>query len=86
MKLILKFNLVFIAIFLLGLARPATSRTSCCSNNAREEMLQNARLVMETALATRAYTSSQIGAAARDADEVQLPAAVGAVVLGAPRC
>jgi protein-histidine pros-kinase len=29
--------------------------------NAREEILQNARLVMETALATRAYTASQVG-------------------------
>jgi protein-histidine pros-kinase len=59
-KLILKFNIVFIAIFLIGLGAAGYVSNQLLQNNAREEILQNARLVMETALATRAYTSGQI--------------------------
>jgi protein-histidine pros-kinase len=61
MKLILKFNLVFIAIFVLGLAVAAYVAERLLLDNAREEMLNSARLVMESALSTRSYTSSQIG-------------------------
>jgi HAMP domain-containing protein len=60
MKLILKFNLVFIVVFLLGLAAAGYVSHDLLQKNAREEILQNARLVMETSLSTRAYTSSQI--------------------------
>ena len=60
MKLILKFNLVFIAIFLIGLGVAGYMSNQLLQQNAREEILQNARLVMETALATRSYTSSQV--------------------------
>jgi HAMP domain-containing protein len=59
-KLILKFNIVFIAIFLIGLGAAGYVSNQLLQNNAREEILQNARLVMEASLATRAYTSSQI--------------------------
>jgi protein-histidine pros-kinase len=61
MKLILKFNLVFIAIFLIGLGAAGYVSNQLLQQNAREEILQNARLVMETALSTRAYTSGQVG-------------------------
>jgi len=61
MKLILKFNLAFVAIFLIGLGVAAYTSNQLLQQNAREEILQNARLVMETALATRAYTASQVG-------------------------
>jgi len=61
MKLILKFNLVFIAIFLIGLGAAGYVSNQLLQGNAREEILQNARLVMETALATRAYTAGQVG-------------------------
>jgi HAMP domain-containing protein len=60
MKLILKFNLVFIAIFLIGLGAAGYISNQLLQQNAREEILQNARLVMETALATRAYTAGQV--------------------------
>jgi HAMP domain-containing protein len=60
MKLIIKFNLVFILVFLLGLGAAAYVSRDLLQKNAREEILQNARLVMETALATRAYTSTQV--------------------------
>jgi protein-histidine pros-kinase len=61
MKLILKFNLAFIAIFLIGLGAAGYVPNQLLQQNAREEILQNARLVLETALATRAYTASQVG-------------------------
>jgi len=60
MRLILKFNLVFVAIFLIGLSATGYISNQLLQQNAREETLQNARLVMESALAARAYTSSQI--------------------------
>ena len=61
MKLILKFNLVFIAVFLIGLGVAGYVAERLLQQNAREEMLHSARLVMEAALATRGYTSSQVG-------------------------
>ena len=61
MKLIVKFNLVFIVVFLLGLAAAATVSDRLLQQNAREEIALNARLLMEGALAARAYTSTQVG-------------------------
>jgi len=61
MKLIVKFNLVFIVVFLLGLAAAATVFDRLLQQNARDEIVLNARLVMEQALAARAYTSTQVG-------------------------
>ena len=61
MRLILKFNLAFVAIFLIGLGVAGYTSNQLLQQNAREEILQNARLVMETALATRAYTAGQVG-------------------------
>jgi protein-histidine pros-kinase len=61
MKLIVKFNLVFVAVFLIGLGIAAYVADRLLQHNAREEMLHSARLVMEAALATRGYTSSQVG-------------------------
>jgi len=61
MKLIVKFNLVFVVVFLLGLAAAATVSDQLLQKNAREEIVLNARLVMEGALAARAYTSTQVG-------------------------
>jgi len=61
MKLIVKFNLVFIVVFLLGLFAAGTVSDQLLQKNAREEIVLNARLVMEGALAARAYTSTQVG-------------------------
>jgi protein-histidine pros-kinase len=61
MKLIVKFNLVFIVVFLLGLAAAASVSDRLLQQNARDEIVLNARLVMEQALAARAYTSTQVG-------------------------
>jgi len=61
MKLIVKFNLVFIVVFLLGLGAAGYISNELLQRNAREEIVLNARLVMESALAARAYTSTQVG-------------------------
>ena len=59
MKLLLKFNLVFIAVFLPAGAAGLVTR-ELLARNAQEEMLQHARFLMEKALAVRAYTSTQV--------------------------
>lgn len=61
MKLLLKFNLVFLLIFALGLGATGAVSWSLLERNAREEIAENARLLMDTALAARAYTSTQVG-------------------------
>src|SRR5258708_24800378 len=60
MKLIVKFNLVFLLIFALGLFVAGYLSRDLLLKNARDEVLQNARIMMESALASRAYTSNQI--------------------------
>ena len=60
MKLIWKFNLVLLGIFVLGLAITGYVSYNVLRANAREEVLQHARLMMEAALATRNYTASQV--------------------------
>jgi protein-histidine pros-kinase len=60
MKLLLKFNLVFVLVFMLGLLVTGWASWRLLERNAREEIAQSARLLMDAALATRAYTSSQI--------------------------
>ena len=61
MRLIFKFNLVFIAAFVLSLGVAGYVAERLLQQNAREEMLHSARLIMEAALSTRGYTSTQIG-------------------------
>ena len=60
MRLILKFNLVFIVVFLAGLAAAGYVSWALLQQNARDEIVQNARIVMEAALSTRSYTSGQV--------------------------
>src|SRR6266705_6754235 len=60
MKLLLKFNLVFVLIFAIGLAATGYVSWTLLARNAREEIAQSARLLMDTALAARTYTSSQV--------------------------
>jgi protein-histidine pros-kinase len=61
MKLVVKFNLVFLLVFLIGFAAAGFTSNELLQRNARDEIVLNARLVMEAALATRAYTSTQVG-------------------------
>ena len=60
MKLIVKFNLVFLAVFLVGLGVAGAISYNLLQRNAREEILQHARIMMEAALAQRAYTNTQV--------------------------
>jgi len=60
MKLLVKFNLIFIAVVALGIAISGWIARDLLQANAREEVLNNARLLMESAQAVRGYTSGQI--------------------------
>jgi protein-histidine pros-kinase len=59
-KLAWKFNLVLLGIFLLCFVIAGLASHRVLQAKAREEILQNARLMMEAALASRAYTSTQV--------------------------
>src|SRR5262245_65171217 len=60
MKLIWKFNLVLLGIFVLGFLIAGFISYQALQGNAREEILQNARLMMESALSARNYTIAQV--------------------------
>jgi len=60
MKLIWKFNLVLVGIFVLGFLIAGFISYQALQANAREEILQNARLMMESALSARNYTITQV--------------------------
>src|ERR1700730_16452665 len=60
MKLLVKFNLVFIALFLLGIGASGYISWELLQRNAREEIAENARQMMSVAIAVRSYTSKQI--------------------------
>src|SRR5262245_62025332 len=60
MGLRLKFNLVLLVVCPLGLAITAYVSWTLLQRNAREEVVRNADLMMEAALAIRAYTVDQV--------------------------
>lgn len=60
MKLIVKFNLALSLVFLIGLGAAGYVSHELLQRNAREEILQNARIMMQGSLAARGYTVSQI--------------------------
>ena len=60
MKLMWKFNIVLLAVFVVGFAVTAFVSYGVLQANAREEILDNARVMMESALSSRSYTNSQI--------------------------
>jgi HAMP domain-containing protein len=60
MKLLLKFNLVFIAVFVIGLVLAGTVTRSLLERHAQDEVLQHARFLLEKAMAVRSYTSTQV--------------------------
>lgn len=60
MKLLLKFNLAFLLVFVLGLAACGYIARNMLQKSAHEEILGNARLMMESANAVSTYTASQI--------------------------
>ncbi|TDJ68424.1 MAG: DUF3365 domain-containing protein [Proteobacteria bacterium] len=60
MKLTLKFNLVLIVVFSIGLAVTALLSWNILQGNAKKEVIERAGLMMESALAVRGYTVSEI--------------------------
>ena len=55
-----KFNLMLLAVALAGVALFALAATPILRNLATEEVLQSSRIMMESALGARKYTSEQI--------------------------
>ncbi len=55
-----KFNLVFTSLFAIGFIAAGLITKDLLKDNAREETIQNARLLLESAKAVRTYTSKQI--------------------------
>ena len=66
MKLLLKFSLIFILVAGVGLALAGYLSWGVLQTNARQQVLHQAELMMETAIASRAYTTNQIRAHLKD--------------------
>ena len=60
MSLFIKFNLILILVFAVALVPAAYLSNDLLQSNARTQIVQNARIMMQTALATRGYTNKQI--------------------------
>lgn len=60
MKLLARFNLIFILIFGIGTVVAVWFAYIFLRNDAKQQVLAQANLMMETTLATRAYTTDQI--------------------------
>ncbi len=60
MKLLVKFNLLFLLVMLLGLWVSSLITRSLLQENAKDEVVRQASLLMEKAQAVRGYTSGQI--------------------------
>jgi hypothetical protein len=59
-KLLLKINIVLVIVFLIGLAASYSVAKRLLLQNARLEIQDNARIMMESAKAVRQYTASQV--------------------------
>ncbi|MGL6109794.1 MAG: c-type heme family protein [Rubrivivax sp.] len=60
MKLLVKFNLIFLLVFVLGLAVSSLVARSLLQRAAQEEVADRARLLLEQANVVSAYTGAQI--------------------------
>ena len=59
MKL-LKFNLLFLPLLALALGLVASTARDVLRENARKQIVENARIMMETATSSRTYTTKQV--------------------------
>jgi HAMP domain-containing protein len=78
MGLRLKFNLVLLLVFLLGLGVTGYESYELLHKNAREEVLRNAGVMMESALSMRGYTVAQVRPVLQVDPETFLPQSVPA--------
>lgn len=60
MKLLMKFNLVLLLVFAIGFLAVGYTTNRLLQRNAKQEIVENARIMMEAALAVRSYTSGEI--------------------------
>ena len=60
MKLIVKFNLILSLVFAVGFLATGVILYRLLQHNAKQEILENARIMIEAALAVRTYTDTQI--------------------------
>ena len=60
MSLFVKFNLILILVFSVALVPAGYLSYDLLQKNARTQVIENARIMMQTALATRTYTIKQI--------------------------
>ncbi|HSM15032.1 MAG TPA: DUF3365 domain-containing protein, partial [Thermoanaerobaculia bacterium] len=60
MSLFVKFNLILIAVFAIALVPVGYLANDLLQRNARAQVVENASIMMQTALATRTYTVQQI--------------------------
>jgi len=60
MKLLLKFNLVLLLVFAVGFLTSGYVCNRLLQQNAKAEIMENARIMMEAAIAVRTYTATQI--------------------------
>ena len=78
MGLRLKFNLVLLLVFVMGLGVSGYVSYQLLQKNAREEVLRTAGVMMEAAMAMRHYTVSQIRPHLRVVESEFLPHSVPA--------
>jgi methyl-accepting chemotaxis protein len=79
MGLRLKFNLVLVVVFLAGIAAAGFVSRQLLLENAREEVIRDARLMLEAAISVRTYTVEQVRPhLMKQLDEVFLPQTVPA--------
>jgi len=79
MGLRLKFNLVLVVVFLAGFAAAGFVSRELLQENARDEVIRDARLMLESASSMRTYTVDQIRPhLIKQMDEVFLPQTVPA--------
>lgn len=60
MKLLVKFNLIYVVVFALGVGVCGVVARNLLVGNAQQEVLDQARLLIDKANAVRSYTSGQI--------------------------
>ena len=60
MKLLVKINLVLLLVFAVGLVATGYVCDRLLQQNAKAEIMENARIMMEAAVAVRTYTATQI--------------------------
>ena len=78
MGLRLKFNLVLLVVFLLGLGISGYISYELLQRNARDEVLRTAGVMMEAALSMRSYTVAHVRPNLRTGEDEFLPQSVPA--------